>query len=164
MKRLLAALFLGLVVALVGASGVASAAPQQDFVSGTGHFVQQGGDFDAQLHVNAQSGPTGDPGGHFFVTRSEFGINVVDFSGRVTCVNVDGNLAGVAGVVTKSKNPSVPVGTGFITSIVDGGPDEQDAAQAMLFAVSAPPTTCPFNDLGTQPTTDGNFVVHDATP
>ena len=43
MKRLFAALFLALVVALVGAIGVASADPQQDLVSGTGHFVQGDG-------------------------------------------------------------------------------------------------------------------------
>ena len=165
MKRLLAALFLGLVVALVGASGVASADPQQDLVSGTGHFVEVGV-FDAEIHVNAQSGPSGeDPQGHFFVTQeTKGGVADADFSGRVTCVNVNGNLAGVGGEVTKSKNPSIAEGSGFLFSIEDRGPGEQDAGLAMLTSVppEEPPTDCSF--VFTAETQKGNFVVHDALP
>ena len=162
MKRLLAALFLALVGTLVVASGVASADPKQDLVSGTGHFIVETIDFDGQLHVNAQSGPSGEaPRGHFFLTVSSGTTETFDIKGRVTCVNVNGNLAAVAGVVTKSRNPSVPEGTGILINILDGGPGEQDVAQ--VDSAERPPTTCPFVGV-ISPTTNGNFVVHDAMP
>jgi hypothetical protein len=161
MKRLLAALFLALVCALVVASGVASADPKQDLVSGTGQFVSFAGS-DSQLHVNAQSGPSGeDPRGHFFFTRSNFGTNVFDFSGRVTCVNVSGNLAAVGGVVTKSETPSAPEGSGILINIEDRGPHAGDPAS--VFQRSVPPTNCEFIGF-TVDSQKGNFEVHDATP
>ena len=165
MKRLLAALFLALVGALVVASGVASADPKQDLVSGTGHVVIEEAEFDAQLHVNAKSGPTGeDPRGHFFLTRSQFGIEDIDFSGRVTCVDVNGDLAAVGGVVTKSKNPSVPEGSGILINIEDRGSDAEDAAGVFVTSLppTEPPTNCEFSDASAL-ATGGNFIVHDAT-
>jgi hypothetical protein len=161
MKRLLAALFLALVGALVVASGVASADPKQDLVSGTGQKVRfPEEEFDAQFHVNATSGPTGeDPRGHFFFTRSISGIEDLDFSGQVTCVNVKGGRAAVAGLVTKSKNPSMPEGTAILFGIVDRGPSAEDEASVFKWFFL---DECPFTS--TDPLAKGNFVVHDATP
>jgi hypothetical protein len=160
MKRLLAALFLALLGALVGASGVAGADPKQDLVSGTSHF--EGGGFDAQLHVNATSGPSGEyPRGHFFYRQSSSGTNQFDFSGRVTCVNVNGNLAGLAGEVTKSKNPSVAEGSGVLISVEDRGQGAEDAARVTL-NLSAPPPQCPLIIVRVD-FQKGNFIVHDAT-
>jgi hypothetical protein len=144
---------------------VASADPNQDLVSGTGHF-ELVGVFDTQIHVNAQSGPSGeDPRGHFFATQeTNGGFADADFSGRVTCVSVKDNLAGVGGVVTKSKNPSVAVGSGILVSIEDRGPGAEDAGGALVTSEppQEPPTECPFSFIAE--TQKGNYVVHDATP
>jgi hypothetical protein len=165
MKKLLAALTLALLVSVVIGVGVASAThsngagPKQDLVSGTSHFEDLG--FDSQLHVNATSGPTGeDPRGHFVYRQSFLGITHEDISGTVTCVTVNGNVAGVGGEVTKSKNLFVPEGRGVVISVEDRGHGEEDAAS--VFFTLATPTECPF--LGTVDFQKGNFIVHDATP
>jgi hypothetical protein len=120
MKRLLAALFLALVVALVGPLGVASADPNQDLVSGTGLFGQ--GNEKALLHLNAKSGPSGDdPQGTFDFKLTDL-TTTFDFSGRVTCLNVhDDNHATVGGVVTKSKASGVDEGNGVGSKSQMGG-------------------------------------------
>jgi hypothetical protein len=135
MKKLWVALTVALLVSVAIGVGAASAThsngegPKQDLVSGTSQF--EGGGFDAQLHVNATSGPSGeDPRGHFFYRQSSSGTNQFDFSGRVTCVNVNGNLAGLAGEVTKSKNPSVAEGSGVLISVEDRGQGAEDVARA----------------------------------
>jgi hypothetical protein len=164
MKKLLAALTVALLVSVAIGVGAASAThsngegPKQDLVSGTSHF--EGGGFDAQLHVNATSSPTReDPRGHFFYRQSSSGTNQFDVSGRVTCVNVNGNLAGLAGEVTKSKNPSVAEGSGVRIGVEDRGQGAVDAGR-IRFNLLAPPPECPFISL--VDFQKGNFIVHDA--
>src|SRR5688572_666896 len=118
MKRLLAALFLALVASLALAVNAASAThsngqgPKQDLAAGTGQTDSFG--IEIKVHVNAQSGPSGeDPRGHFSYQAvdpfSDFAI-----SGRVTCLNVAGNLAAVGGVVERSNEPGFPAGEGVL--------------------------------------------------
>jgi hypothetical protein len=167
MKKLWVALTVALLVSVAIGVGAASAThsngegPKQDLVSGTSQF--EGGGFDAQLHVNATSGPSGeDPRGHFFYRQSSSGTNQFDFSGRVTCVNVNGNLAGLAGEVTKSKNPSVAEGSGVLISVEDRGQGAEDVARVRL-NLPAPPPECSFIIMRVD-FQKGNFIVHDAMP
>jgi hypothetical protein len=160
MKRLLAALFLALVGALVGAIGVASADSNQDRVSGMGRSEDPFND--ARLIVNATSGPSGeDPQGSFAYKQISNGTTLYDFSGRVTCVNVNGNLAGLAGVVTKSETPSTaPEGSTVFININDRGNVADDLGSIGLR--NDPLTECGFESAFRE-FQKGNFIVQDAT-
>jgi hypothetical protein len=165
MKRLLAALTLALLLSLVAAVGTASAThsegqgPNKDFVNGTAK-LDLVPDTALQIHVNAQSAPDGtDPQGYFFVRQE--GFFDVDIRGTVTCLNVNGNRAVFGGVVEQSRLPTVPEGRGVLIEVQDNGePNEADRADGFILFV--PPTSCPVS-VFTNLTSQGNFVVHDAT-
>jgi|SRR5215211_4374744 len=144
-------------LALLVIAGVASAAPQQDLVSGTGYT--RVGDTDWKLQVTAQSGPNGEDARGYFDALLP---GITDISGQVTCLNVEGNLAAVRGVVTKYRDGRIPEGATVIFTILDGGPSEQD--RWAISGLQEPPNVCEPSDPATRaPVTSGNFVVHDAT-
>ncbi len=168
MKRLLLTMSLALVVALA-VSGVASAThsngkgPDKDLVSGTGQFLPD--TLDLEIHVNAQSGPSGeDAKGRFFVRRGD--DTDLDFRGEVTCLHVDGNRATVGGRITQARAGDESLeGRGIVLFIEDNGegsnnPDDESDG----FFTPTPPQTCPPPTFGTAPFEKGNYIVHDATP
>lgn len=95
---------------------------------GTVHLNLAGFSFDQ--HIEAISGPAGeDPKGHFYVLD---GFRPLDFRGRVTCLRVLGNMATVGGVVTQSREPLPPEGTGVIINAMDNG-EPGDLDQSRVF-------------------------------
>jgi hypothetical protein len=84
-----------------------------------------------------------------------------DVRGGVTCLNVVGNRATVGGVIERSDHPAFPEGSGIFLFIRDDDEGVGDGIGASTNAV--PPQTCQFLEPGL-PNTQGNFIVHDATP
>jgi hypothetical protein len=167
MKRLLAALFLALVASLALAVNLASATPgnaqgpKTDLAAGTGQTDFFGSEI--KVHVNAQSGPSGeDPRGHFSYQAVDPSLDF-EISGRVTCLNVVGNRAVVGGVVERSNDPSFPAGEGVLIFIVD---DDKGAGDGFFAVATDTPETCPPPPPFEPPfpTNQGNWVVHDAMP
>jgi hypothetical protein len=128
MKRLLSALFLALVVALVGPIGVAGADPPHDFTTGGGKVVTTAGSGSDSLtieekfafsahHEDDSSSTTVARNGHYVyhrtVTTSEGTILdelSFDLKGSVDCVRVSGNQAAFSRPIEKSSNDLAPVG------------------------------------------------------
>jgi len=111
------------------------------------------------VHVNAQSGDGGvDPRGHFWI-RYPSGV---EFGGRIVCLDVTGNVAGLTGRIdqVKTGNPAA----GFIEGnfmrirITDmGSPGTLDLVN---FDPGTPfPTGC--SGAGDMAISQGNYVVHD---
>ena len=144
---------------LVLAPAAASAAPgsgkgpKQDLVAGTG----QTGSF--KLHVNAQSGPSGDdPRGKVQLEVTDDPTSILNFNADVTCMAVDGPNSVVAGVTD--------LGLVFVINASDNGQGNgaPDAWFASFFGGSPPgPGECSPTP-GAFATSLGNFTVHDSTP
>jgi hypothetical protein len=123
MMRLIAALFLGLVGALVGASGVASADPPNDFATGAGKIERTLGPptsptqieekFAFSAHDEDAIGGATSPArnGHFVYERtftSPTGSSTtLEVKGSISCVWVEGNQASFNGLVEKSNDPTL---------------------------------------------------------
>ena len=165
MRRAFVALSVGVAVLLVSA-GIASAThsegtgPAMDLVVGTGEI--QTPPIVVKLHVNATSGPAGEnPTGHAHFAGNPPPIGALEFQARVTCLNVVGNRATVGLVITHSMEGPIPEGFGGLFSVTDGGDLSPDAFEG--FPVFPPPVFCP-PPLGGRQISEGNFIVHDATP
>jgi hypothetical protein len=129
--------------------------PKQDLVAGTGitgSYV---------LHVNAQSGPSGeDPRGK---VRLEYPQDPADpffnFNADVTCMDVVGKDSVVAGITD--------FGMTFVIWVSDNGQGNgtPDAFFPFFFFAGGapPPGTCSAS-AGLVPTDRGNFTVHDSSP
>jgi hypothetical protein len=182
MKRILAALFLALVVALVGPIGVAGADPPHDFTTGGGKVVTTRSDsttleekfaFSAH-HEGDSSSTTVARNGHFVyqqtVTLSDGTIGEFDIKGSVDCVLVSGNQAAFSGPIEKSKSsnnvPAPPVGAQAFFAVADndsiGTPDQ---FSFLGFQDRLPPQPCFLPDpdeFPFTPITSGNILVNDA--
>ena len=166
MKKLVATLTLALLAALALAVSPAKAThsngqgPQMDLAAGTGQLDAAG--LALKAHVNAMSGPSGEnPQGNFYLEAAT-SSTAFDVRGGVTCLNVVGNRATVGGVIERSDNPQFPEGSGIFLFIRDDDEGVGDGIAAGQNA--APPQTCQeFLEPGL-PNTQGNFIVHDATP
>jgi hypothetical protein len=171
MKRLFAALTLALLVSLALAVSAANAThsegngPEHDFVSGTGQNLSSVITIEREVHVNARRTPSGDVQGYFSVRQE--GFSNLDFRGEVTCLTVEGNRARVVGEITQSKDEPGLEGLGFLLSITDRGEGSDDPNDGLSYTfVAQAPQVCPIPPGSSLPfnTTQGNFVVHDATP
>ncbi len=112
---------------------------------------------DAQVHINAQSGPNGeDARGRFTLTQGALTVE-----GEISCLNVAGNAALAGGTIVSSNDPFWVVGRGFYQLTIDNGsPGTSDASQT--FFLLAPPAACPAPGAGGFTLTSGNYTVHDA--
>jgi hypothetical protein len=141
--------------------------PGKDLVAGTGAVdtpVTPFGPIFVKLHVNAKSGPDGEnPRGRLVFRGNPPPFGAVDIRAKITCVNVSGNQATVGFVVTKSR-AGFPVGTNGEFSILDAGEPGAggDRFEGRPVAGGGPSTCEPF--FPRQVITQGNFIVHDATP
>jgi hypothetical protein len=166
-KKLVATLTLALLAALALAVSPANAThsngqgPQMDLAAGTGQLDAAG--LALKAHVNAMSGPSGEnPQGDFYLEAATSSFPTpFHVRGGVTCLNVVGNRATVGGVIERSDNPAFPEGSGIFLFIRDDDEGVGDGIGASTNAV--PPQTCQFLEPGL-PNTQGNFIVHDATP
>ncbi len=154
---------------MVGMNGAAAnhsegRGPAQDLVAGTGKMER----FGTFVHVNAHADPHGTgANGSFFVRQTFFRLPL-DFSGRVTCLVVNGNRATIGGEVTRNRPvapggvlPNPAVGSGVLIDVVDN--DDNGVPDSANFTFRpAPPTVCPTLNSHQFPIDEGNFIVHDA--
>jgi hypothetical protein len=131
------AAFVGTALALPAVSGAQT--PTQDSVSGSGNSNC------GLLEVSAQSGPSGEnPTGQFSCATL--------FSGPVTCLNVQGNVA------LLTVQDSV-IGAGIAVRITDNGPSGADRVEAIPGPGCAEPKPS-YDDLFFT----GDITVVDAPP
>jgi hypothetical protein len=171
MKRILGALFLALVVALLGTIGVASADPPHDFATGGGKVVTTRSDsttseekFAFSAHHEGDSSSTTEArNGHYVyhqtVTTSDGMILFsFDLKGSVACVQVEGNRASFSGLIEKASS-SDPDGPDLVGSFANF--DVADNPDQFLFAGISMSPTCGI-PLEGNPLTSGNILVNDA--
>lgn len=166
---------LALALALTGTVG-ASAAPSSqaasagpigvDFLVGAVERPGFGAPVPVRVSVFAVSGPNGERAFGFFSAQGVVGGVPFPFSGRVTCLRVDGNRAVAGGVVTKSEAVNAPVGSGILLQVTDNGfpgAGRDTNVNFVGFGGSDPElTTCPFTDDVIEVTiTKGDLAVHD---
>jgi hypothetical protein len=124
-KRVLS---LALALALTGVIGAsaspsspaASAAPFDFLVGGVERSVF-GAPIAVRVSVSARSGANAEEAFGHFSAEGVVGGTPFPFSGRVTCLRVDGNRAVAGGVVTKSEAVNAPVGSGILLQVTDNG-------------------------------------------
>jgi hypothetical protein len=154
MKRFLFALSVAL--GLLCSVGVARGEGADNVAAGTGTLIccEQ-----PMVHVNAQSQQGGiEPRGHFWI-RYPSGV---EFGGRVVCLSVAGNSAGLTGRIEKVKVPNPARGFtqgNFVNLRVTdmGSPGTLDLVN-FDSGTAVRPAACPmFGNLETQ---QGNYVVH----
>jgi hypothetical protein len=191
MKRLAAILALGMLVALLAATGVASAAGTAGQDSATGHVTDANGitlippppgcppqfcpteqssvsadvDFSAKSSFNG----TNPSGSARFTFRNEDPDQVL--SGQVTCLNVQGGFATLSGPITESRGGSTLIAGGvafeprsFVITAFDQGKFSTNPDFLGFVLSSAPATdqTCYTQGAGSFVVRDGEVVVKDA--
>src|SRR5215218_6709121 len=191
MKRLTATLFLGVLVALLVGTGVASAGsagqdsargrvadatmitliPQPPLCTPFGCIPQQPlrVTTTAELDFNAKSSFNGTaPSGSARFTFRDQDPNQV-FRGEVTCLNVQGNTATLSGPITDARGGSTLTVGGqtyeprsFVITAFDGGRDNPDYIGYVLSADVATAQTCYTQNALTNAVRDGEVVVDDA--
>ena len=195
MKRLAATLVLGLLVALlVVGTGVASAAGNAGQDSATGHAT------DATMITVVQQPCIPSPFGCIFQPPLQF-INTADvdfsakssyngtnptgsarftfrnedpdqqFSGQVTCLDVQGGFARLSGPITEARGGStLTVGTqtfeprSFVITAFDSGKfsTQPDSLGFVLSPQPATDVTCTTSSTQASPVRDGEVVVKDS--
>jgi hypothetical protein len=161
MKRIGLAIGVGCVAAL-GGVGIAEAAKSGSGDQVTGAIKREGlhDNLDRHFIISAHDGPNGATGS-YEATYGK-GPSRTGYSGRVTCVKAEGNLAMVGIQVTSSTQFDAVVGSYEILRIVDNGtPNDGGEVDALSPGVfTAGPVTCaPRYD--TSPTYSGNLTVKD---
>ncbi|MDQ3766569.1 MAG: hypothetical protein M3346_04395 [Actinomycetota bacterium] len=128
--------------------------PPNDFVVGSIRFAP----FDADIHINAVSGPSGEEArGGFFYRQGP-----VEFRGEVTCLRTIANRAVAGGRIETSNVPALE-GRGFLQHVEDNGePGLTDRSRTEFLPV--PPPECPLPISALFQRTQGNYVVHDGQP
>jgi hypothetical protein len=179
MKRMLAALTLAMLLALVVVTVVASASqndqlakPPNDFTTGAGMTETTTGLFtiEEKFAFSAQDeddNPANSAArnGHFVyqrTTTSSVGTTEFDVKGSVDCVRVVGNRAGFSGPIEKSSSSPHLEGLLAVFSVADNDqpPSSGVAPDEFRFFGPSPFPGC-FPAAGT-PITSGNILVHDA--
>jgi hypothetical protein len=165
-RVVIALVVLGTVPGVAGATHSNGQGPGHDFVVGTVKFSgmsPEGNQVTAERHVNAKSGPSGQEAEGYFWIRQESPRGNLDFSGRVTCLSINGNRAVVGGEVERGK--LLPPGRGVLIEYVDRGEGAGEGPDlSRPTGRPEPPTSCPAALDIAQPITSGNITVHDATP
>jgi hypothetical protein len=175
MKPALFALFVSLLVPC----GAFAAQGESAVGSLQSEFVDDGALFSTLLAIGAHDSDTLDPAdddGHVHVSITiddATGERVTaSFDGKVTCLNVVGNVATVSGLMTRTDPPVPPLSTadGFVVIATDGGHPSAgvtpDAAQIFLFEGAIDPTTClaPLTNSFGFVARKGNITVRDDAP
>lgn len=146
-----------LAAVLGGATGAQGGKGADQLVAGTGTLICCS---EPMVHVNAQSGAGGtDPRGHFWIRYPNEGG---DFGGRVVCLTVLGNQAGLTGYIERVKVPRPS--SGFVPGsylniqITDNGsPGTLDLVNFHPGSQENP-GSCPTG--ANLPVNQGNYVVH----
>ena len=156
-RRLLILIGVLAIVVSGGATGAQGGKGAEQLAAGTGTLVCCG---EPMVHVNAQSGDGGvEPRGHFWI-RYPSGV---EFGGRVVCLDVTGNVAGLTGRIDRVKTGN-PI-AGFVEGnfmrirITDmGSPGTFDLVNFDPGTTTQPAGCSGVGDLAIA---QGNYVVHD---
>lgn len=139
-------------LALVTATG-AGAAAERDEVSGKGMSAIAAFEFQG---FNLGTSPDKPAGGTWHATNP-----LVDFTGPITCLHVEGNRAGFIYPIEKGSKPEPAVGQSVLIFVEDNG----DTGDKMGFLGPAPAESF-VNGCAPGPTpvdiTEGGVTVHDA--
>jgi len=156
MKRLLSALFLGLLVALLGASGVASAAPPNDFAVGGFQAASSEQKIAFSAHSNGPNPE--DAWGHMSDTLVATGRKG---RWRVVCLAVSGSKASLGLEPQNSAASDFPSNTFVVrdSGLPGGAGDTYRFAPGDLQECQSSLSFEPTN-----PIESGNILVHDAQP
>jgi hypothetical protein len=163
MKRIGLAIGLGCIAAL-GGTGIADAAKSGSGDQVSGAIKRLGVSDDQERHfiVSAHDGPNGATGS-YQATYGK-GQSRTEYSGDVTCVRVEGNLAIVGIRVTKSTRPDAVVGSYEIIRVIDNGnpndPGDPDVVSPGIYS-AGPLTSCPAPTSDFTRTYSGNMTVKD---
>jgi nitrous oxidase accessory protein NosD len=136
---------------------------QKDLVVGTGTIMGFG---DPVVHVNASRNPnTSEVKGRFYIRYPD---NAFEVAGKVTCLTVNLNKAGVGGVIERVKGtpppifgPTMPGNNVLITVLDMGEPGTLDEVNEGQLAGAS--TNCPSTG-NTFPIERGNYVVKAEPP
>lgn len=141
-----------------------SAQSNHDQVQGSGENNPPGSNPIAQFQINAKSGPNGEnPSGHFSFKRKLDGGGTAKFMASVTCVNVQGNLASVIGLVVKNHNDTYPQDKYYLVRLKDDGKGEFTLDEIQNGPYGADPTICPTPvEPRPEAITKGNIRITDA--
>jgi hypothetical protein len=128
---------------------------QKDLVAGTGTIMSSGD----VVHVNgSRNKNTSAVSGRFFVRYA----NGAEIGGRVTCLTVNLNKAGVGGVIERVKGTPPPGSNEVLITVLDmGEPGTLDEVSAVRLAAAS--TSCPSTGP-TSPISKGNYVVKSDPP
>jgi hypothetical protein len=171
LRRLVLPLVTSLLASLVPLNSPAAADMfgPKDLVAGTGTIDCAAISFvcgDPMVHVNASRNPnTSAVSGHFYIRYPSDDFEV---GGRVTCLTVTVNKAGVGGVIERIKGTPPPifgptaVGRTVLITVLDlGSPGTLDQVNEGQFDVAT--FGCPSGG-NTIPIKQGNYVVHADPP
>jgi hypothetical protein len=121
-----------------------------------------------KISFSATSGPTGVSGYARSLPATPGANPLLDFSGSVTCLLVQGNRAVVGGVIQKAQL-ATSVGATFMFAIEDNGNPSAgtaDRLSAYFIDPTLDPQDCTIGAAGLYPTfasiTSGNFNAYDA--
>ena len=113
------------------------------------------------MAIQAHSGSQGEHASGVFASFRLEGDRL-PFSGKITCLRVQGNRAVAGGLVTKSESPFSPVGSAILIQVTDNGfPGAGRDTNINFGAAVDDLTTCPFNDFPEITITKGDFAVYD---
>jgi hypothetical protein len=172
MKRMLAALFLALVVALLGTIGVASAGPPHNFTTGGGKVVVTLIPDSTRVEkfafsAHAIGSTTAARNGHYVYEQTQTFTEVpptvrLELKGSVDCVRVEDNRASFVGSIQKSNRSNL-VGSFAYFDVVDNDQPPGNGADPdqFLFGGTSSISTCGI-PLEGNPLTSGNIVVNNA--
>jgi hypothetical protein len=161
MKRLAATLALGLLIALLAGTGVASADHGTDYAKGN---VDEG---NSKWSFDARASSIGtDAQGRVRQTNEIFDPNLV-VTYRVTCLSVTQTFFEARAVVTNiqnGENVSIPRGLILRGSDPGRGSNTADTFQAIPLNIAGDdPGPCPFvAAIPGAPVNEGEVVVHDS--
>jgi hypothetical protein len=134
--------------------------PKHDVVNGTARHLGADPPFAvSEVRIDARSDATGGKARGDVLARVP--QLLIEYRGRVTCLNVVGKEATVGIEIVKSKDPS-QVGMGQLISLVDGAETGEADRIAGHPLTTTPPVECPLLFFNV-PVISGSYVVHDAT-
>src|SRR5215207_8478891 len=162
MGSLVVALALGAMLAPSSALATHSngQGPDKDFRVGShkGFCPTPFGTFPCDVHVNGQSESATGPGvpaqGHWFIRiypGGVLGLDLVELSGDVVCLQAIGNSVWTRLLITQSSTGLAPPGFTILDRAVDNGEGANDPEDQSTGFLAPPGVTCPTTPFSTTP-------------
>jgi hypothetical protein len=144
--------------------------PNKDFRNGShkGFCPTPFGTFPCDVHVNGQSRDatgTGIPAqGNWFIRiypGGVLGLDLVDLSGDVICLNAIGTSVWTRLLIVNSSTGLAPPGFTILDRAIDNGEGVNDPEDSSTGFLPPPSTTCSTTPFSTTPIESGNISAHD---